>query len=114
MAKLRRESKLFGSERRTEILLLIALLEETYPGELTRLLDAKPAAVLYIVDGLEAEGVVSSRRLGRTRRLALDPRYHAAKELKALLLKQGEADARLCRLAGKRRARPRRKGKDAG
>jgi hypothetical protein len=51
MAKLKRESKLFGSERRTEIMLLITLLEETYPGELTRLLDAKAAAVLYIVDG---------------------------------------------------------------
>jgi hypothetical protein len=78
------------------------------------LLGARSAAVLYIVDGLEAEGVVTSRRLGRTRRLALDPRYHAAKELKALLIKQGEANSRLCKLAGKRRARPRRKGKDAG
>ena len=111
MAKLKRESKLFGSERRTEVLLLITLLEETYPGELTRLLDAKAAAVLYIVDGLEAEGIITSRRLGRTRRLALDPRYYLASELKALLMKQGEADARLCQLAGKRRARPRRKGK---
>ncbi|MFT5287413.1 MAG: putative transcriptional regulator [Planctomycetota bacterium] len=111
MAKLKRESKLFGSERRTEILLLITLLEETYPGELTRLLDAKAAAVLYIVDGLEAEGIISSRRLGRTRRLALDPRYFAAKELKALLVKHGEANARLRQLSGKRRARPRRTGK---
>lgn len=114
MPKLRRDSKLFGSERRTEILLLIALLEETYPGELTRLLDAKSAAVRYIIDGLEAEGILASRRLGRTRRLTLDPRYYAAKELKALLVKQGEADSRLRALAAQRRSRPRRKGKDAG
>jgi len=113
MPKLNRDSKLFGSERRTEILLLIALLEETYPGELTRLLDAKSAAVRYVIDGLEDQGIIASRQLGRTRRIALDPRYYAAKELRALLIKQAEADPRLRALAGKRRARPRRKGKNA-
>ena len=107
-----RESKLFGSERRTQVLLLLALLGESYPGELTRLLGAKKAAVLYIVDGLEAEGVLASQRLGRTRKLTLDPRYYAAKELKALLIPLAEADPALRKIAATRRGRPRRKGKD--
>ena len=112
MSNLLRQPKLFGSPRRTQVLLLLALLEESYPGELTRLLDAQRAAVLYIVDDLEAEGVVASRRLGRTRVLSLDPRYFAARELKALLLKLAAGDSALQKAAAARRSRPRRKGKD--
>ena len=111
MDGLQRKAKLFGSERRTQVLLLIALLEETYPGELTALLNAQKASILYILDGLEAEGVLASRSLGRTRRISLDPRYFAAKELRALLVKLAEGDSTLRRIAAKRRARPRRKGK---
>ncbi len=108
---LRRELKLLGSPRRTQVLVLLALLGESYPSELARLLDAQKAAILYILDGLEAEGVLASRPLGRTRRLELDPRYFAAKELRALLLKLAEADDHLQAAAAGRRARPRRKGK---
>ena len=112
MASLRRSPKLFGSPRRTQVLILLALLEESYPTELTRLLDAKKAAILYIVDDLEAGGILASRRLGRTRRLILDPRYFAAKELKALLLKLAAGEPALRKIASRQRARPRRKGKD--
>jgi len=111
MATPLRDDKLFGSPRRTEVLVLIALLEETYPGELVRLLDASKASILYIVDGLVAEGVLASRPLGRTRRLSLDPRYFAAPELRALLLRLGAGDRGLQALAARRRSRPRRKGK---
>jgi len=108
---LRRELKLLGSPRRTQVLVLLALLGESFPSELCRLLDAKKAAILYIVNGLEAEGIVASRPLGRTRRIELDPRYFAAKELRALLLKLAESDDRFQTAAARRRARPRRKGK---
>jgi predicted transcriptional regulator len=108
---LRRELKLMGSPRRTQVLTLLALLGESYPSELARLLDAKKAAILYILDGLEAEGVVASRRLGKTRRLGLDPRFYAARELRSLLLKVAELDSRLQAIAAGRRSRPRRKGK---
>jgi DNA-binding transcriptional ArsR family regulator len=108
---LRRESKLLGSPRRTQVLVLLALLGESFPSEICRLIDAKKAAVLYILDALEAEGVVVSRPLGRTRRMELDPRFFAAKELRALLLKLAEADDRIQAAAARRRARPRRKGK---
>lgn len=111
MAGLQRPSKLFGSPRRTQVLILIAWLRETYPSELTRLLGAKSAAITYIVDGLEREGVIASLRLGRTRRLVLDPRYFAARELEALLLKLAEADTSIRKLAERKRGRPRRKGK---
>jgi DNA-binding transcriptional ArsR family regulator len=108
---LQRPSKLFGSPRRTDLLLLVSLLGETYPSELEHLLGITKAGVLYIVDDLEVEGVLASRRLGRTRRISLDPRYFAARELRALLDKIAEGDARLQKIAAARRARPRRKGK---
>jgi len=103
--------KLFGSSRRTEVLLMLALLGESYPAELTRLLGASKASILQILDALETEGVVASRQLGRTRRVALDPRTFGAKELRALLDKLASGQPRLQRLAASRRARPRRKGK---
>jgi len=109
---LAQESKLFGSPRRTELLVLLALLGESYPSELQRLLDVAMASVTYILDDLEIEGVLVTRRLGRTRRVTLNPRYFAAKELSALLKKLGEADRRLQKIAASRRARPRRKGKE--
>ena len=111
MPRTRPESKLFGSVRRTEVLLLLALLEESYPAELTRLLEAPKASVQLILDGLELEGVVASRQLGRTRRVGLEPRYFAAKELRALLIKLASARPDLKRAAASRRSRPRRKGK---
>jgi len=111
MNDLRRPKKLFGSPRRTQVLVLLALLGESYPGELVRLLDAKKAAIQYIVDDLEREGVLVSRPLGRTRRLTLNPRYFAFGELEALLRKLGEADPGLQAIAARKRSRPRRKGK---
>ena len=105
-------TKLFGSPRRTDLLLLLSLLEESYPSELERLLGITKPGVVYIVDDLEVEGVLISRRLGRTRRISLNPRYFAARELKALLDKLAQGDARLQKIAAGRRARPRRKGKE--
>ena len=106
-----RESKLFGSRRRTQILILLALLGESYPSELVRLLESKLRVVLYIVDGLEEEGIVASRRMGRTRRLMLEPRYYAAKELRALLLALAPGEPTLQKAAAGRRSRPRRRDK---
>ena len=111
MPDLIREPKLFGSPRRTQVLILLALLGESYPSELTRLLDAQRAAIQYIIDDLELEGIVVSRPLGRTRRLSLNPRYFAAKELGALLRKLATADPALQSVAARKRGRPRRKGK---
>ncbi len=105
-------SKLFGSPRRTQVLLLLALLGESYPAELARLVEAHPFSMGEILDGLEIEGVIASRRLGRTRCVALNPRYFAARELQALLSKLAEGEPALRGLAATRRSRPQRPKKD--
>lgn len=104
-------SKLFGSRRRTELLILLALLEESYPAELARLLAARPFSIQTMIDALEREGILASRLMGRSRRVSLDPRFYAYRETRDLLLRLSEAEPRLKRAASTRRSRPRRKGK---
>ena len=104
-------SKLFGSRTRTSILVLLALLNESYAAELAKMLGVRSSAIKKIVDALEVESVIAGRLVGRTRVLALNPRYVAAAELKALLWKLGERDTELQTLAATKRKRPRRSGK---
>jgi hypothetical protein len=104
-------SRLFGSSRRTSVLILIASLTETYPRELARLLGAPLVSVQRIIDGLQLEGVVSSVVVGRQRRVSLNPRWFAANQLRALLLRLAEGDPRYDALAASLRRRPRRSGK---
>ncbi len=104
-------TQLFGSRRRTEVLVLLGLLEESYPAELTRLLDARLYSIQTIIDALESEGIIVTRRLGRTRRVQLNPRFVAFKELHALLWRLGQHDMELQRAAAMRRGRPRRRNK---
>jgi DNA-binding IclR family transcriptional regulator len=102
---------LLGGPRRTQVLVLTALLGETYPTELARLLQAPVYSVQRIVDGLDKAGVFATRLSGRTRRVSLDPRFFAFKELRQLLLRLAEASPELQELAVRRRSRPRRAGK---
>jgi hypothetical protein len=102
---------LFGSRRRTEVLVLIALLGESYPTELARLLKARLYSIQTIVDALDLGGILASRISGNTRRVSLDPRYFAYKELRKLLLRLAEAEPEIQTAAAQRRSRPRRKGK---
>jgi hypothetical protein len=93
------------------VLLLTALLGESYPSELARLLGAPIYSVQKIVDALDGEGVLATRIIGRERRVSLNPRYRAHAPLRELLLRLVEVDTDLqARAAGLRR-RPRRKGK---
>jgi hypothetical protein len=103
--------RLFGSRRRTEVLVTIALLGETFPAELARLLNAPLFSVQNIVAALDREGVLASRISGRARVVSLDPRYFAYKELKTLLLRLSEAEPDLRAVASGRRSRPRRAGR---
>ena len=57
--------------------MLLALLGESYPTELSRLLDAPLVSVIKILNGLELDGVVATRRLGRVRRVSLRHSPHA-------------------------------------
>ncbi|MEE9270145.1 MAG: hypothetical protein V3V49_07780 [Candidatus Krumholzibacteria bacterium] len=106
-----REQKLFGSRRRTEVLILIALLGESYPTELARLLDARLYSIQTIVRALDREGILATRLSGSSRRVSLDPRYFAHKDLRNLLLRLAEAEPALGTAAARRRSRPRRAGK---
>lgn len=103
--------RLFGSRRRTEVLLAIALLEETYARELARVLGAPLISVQRIVDALDIEGIIATRLAGRLRRITLNPRYFAGKEIETLLRRLALADQPLVDAAGAIRRRPRRKGK---
>ena len=103
--------KIMGSPRRTQVLALLALLGESYPTEIARLLDGRLYSIQTIVDSLECEGILASRLMGRVRLVSLDPRYFAFRQLKDLLLRIAEAEPQLRKAAERRRSRPRRKGK---
>jgi hypothetical protein len=106
-----REITLFGSRRRTELLILVALLGESYPSELARLLGARLYSIQTIVTALDRDGILATRVSGGSRRVSLDPRYFAYPELKSLLLRLGEAEPELRAAAATRRSRPRRIGR---
>ncbi len=104
--------KIFGSALRTDTLVLLPLLGGSYPAELSTLREANTTSVRRILDDLELGGVVASRPIARVRRVQLNPRWFAARELAALLERLGEGDPRLSGLSLQRRAHPRRPPKD--
>jgi DNA-binding transcriptional ArsR family regulator len=106
-----RQFKLLGSTTRTEILVALRLLGETYPSELARILDRRLYSIQSVLAALEADGVVASRKFGRSRSISLDPRYFAHKELSDLLWKLGEQAHELQKKLARARRRPRRTGK---
>jgi hypothetical protein len=103
--------KLFGSDSRSRILALVALLDETYPRELARLSGVRLISVQRMVNNLEREGVFATRIVGANRQVRLNPRFYGADELRALLLKYAKRDPTLERRVAELRRRPRRAGK---
>jgi DNA-binding transcriptional ArsR family regulator len=101
---------LFGSNSRTDVLVAVGRLGETYVAELGRLLGLRPTEVVRALSSLERSGVVATKRLGNTRVVRLEPRYRAKDELYALLLRLGESP-RYAGLWSKVRGRPRAIGK---
>jgi DNA-binding transcriptional ArsR family regulator len=81
------DPKLFGSATRTQTLLAIALLKETYVRQLADLLGLSAPVLFRIVDDLERDGIIVSRYVGRTRMISLNPRMYGMTELEAFLLK---------------------------
>jgi len=106
-----RKRAMFGTRRRTEALILIALLGETYPSEIARQLGVPLFSIQTVVESLERDGIVVTRKRGGTRLVSLDPRFYAAKELRSLLLRLAEGEPALQEAATNRRSRPRRRGK---
>jgi DNA-binding PadR family transcriptional regulator len=89
----------------------LRLLGESYPSELARLLETALFGVQKALRGLEKDGLVAGRSMGRTRIVRLDPRYFAARELQGYLLRLAEAEDQLRLAAEQLRRRPRRSGK---
>ena len=101
----------FGSRTRTRTLLALRLLTESYPRELSRLLEAPLNSVQQALLGLEKDGLVAARSVGRTRLFRINPRYFAYSELMQFLMRLTEPENDLSqRIEGIRR-RPRRTGK---
>ena len=101
----------FGSTTRTRILVALELLGQSYARELGRLLQAPLSVVQKGISGLERDGLIVGRLMGRTRLFELNPRYYAEKELRALLDKLAVAEPGIERRIAALRRRPRRTGK---
>lgn len=105
------KSSPFGSRTRTRVLFVLALVKDSYPRELSRLLEIPLNAVQQALLGLEKDGLVAARTAGRTRLYRLNPRYFAQAELTQLLLRLTEPEAELRGRIEELRRRPRRTGK---
>jgi DNA-binding transcriptional ArsR family regulator len=101
----------FGGQSRTAVLLALRLLEDSYPRELSRVLERPLSGVQMALRGLERDGLVAGRLVGRTRLFRLNPRYFARQELQAYLLRLADADPALRARIEQLRRRPRRSGK---
>ena len=101
----------FGGALRTRVLIALQLLEESYPRELARLLRASLSGVQSALRGLEIDGLVAARNMGRTRAYRFEPRYFALRELRAYLQRLAENEPELVFTTDQLRRRPRRTGK---
>ena len=101
---------LFGTKMRTALLMLVAVLEETYPAELARYLGSSISSVQRTLDKLEDEALIATRQLV-VRTVTLNPLYPAVKELRAFLLRLAEGYPQYRELKESRRLRPRRRNK---
>ena len=101
---------LFGTQMRTRLLMLVAVLEETYPAELARYLATSISSVQRTLDKVEEDGLIATRpHVVRT--VTLNPLYPAFKQLRALLLRLAEGYPEYERIKESRRLRPRRRTK---
>lgn len=91
--------------------MLVAALEETYPAQLAKLMRAPLFSVQRIIDGLELEGVIATRRSGVERRVRLNPGYLGAKPLREFLVQRAQASVETEAILNSIRTRPRRRGK---
>ncbi len=101
----------FGGQTRTRVLLALRLLRNSYARELGRILDVPVAPVQRALRGLERDGLISGRPVGRTRLFTFNPAYLAKRELAAYLARLADADPELQRAVASLRRRPRRTGK---
>lgn len=101
----------FGGKTRTRVLLALGLLAQSYPRELARILETTLNGVQTALRGLERDGLVAGRSIGRTRVFTINPRYFAYDDLRRYLRRLVEPEVDLRRRIEELRRRPRRTGK---
>jgi hypothetical protein len=101
---------IFGSSMRTALLMLVAVLDQTYPAELARYLGSSISSVQRTLDKIEEEQLVATRQ-GVVRSVTLNPLFPAVNELRAFLLRLAEGYPDYQRIKESRRLRPRRRKK---
>ena len=101
----------FGGQARTEVLLALRLLEESYPRELARMLGRRLNGVQNALRTLERDGLVVGRTVGRMRIFRFNPRYFAREDLQRYLLRLTGPERDLRGRVEALRRRPRRTGK---
>jgi DNA-binding transcriptional ArsR family regulator len=109
--RVKTDSSPFGGQNRTRVLLALRLLGDSYPRELARLLEVPLSNVQKAMQGLEVDGLIAGRPVGRTRLYQLNPRYFAAEALFAYLSRLTEPEVHLQERVATVRRRPRRTGK---
>ncbi len=78
---------LFGSKTKEKILLFIYANKEGYAREISKAFSFALDPVQKQLKALEENGVLASKRRGKTNVFSLNPRYPFKKELEALLEK---------------------------
>jgi DNA-binding transcriptional ArsR family regulator len=101
----------FGGRTRTEALLALRLLEESYARELARLLERPLSGLQKALRSLEADGLIVGIPRGKTRLFRLAPGYFAYEEFMRYLERLTEGEKQLQERVGRLRRRPRRTGK---
>lgn len=101
----------FGSLARTQVLLMLRLMSESYARELARLLGLSLSGVQKALGSLERDGLVAARAVGRTRLFRIDPRAYARRELERYLDRLLESESVLRARVATLRRHPRCTGK---
>ena len=101
----------FGSLTRTQCLLALQALGESYGRELTRVLGLRLSGIQKALQSLETDGLVAGRSLGRLRLYRLNPRAYARVQLERYLERLLDSEAELRKSVAVMRRRPRRTGR---
>jgi DNA-binding transcriptional ArsR family regulator len=78
---------LLNSENKERVLIFLLARGEGYATEIARFFDTDLFGIQNQLEKLEAGGILVSKKVGRTRLYALNPRYAFLDELKSLLEK---------------------------
>lgn len=103
---------IFGTVTRTNTLLVVYMLGETYPSQISEVLGIALSQVQKAVKSLETAGLVVTSIDGKQRKVMMNPRFTYKNELGALLQKMTVRAVDLQQKMAEYRRRPRKMGKE--